>query len=459
MNATVHWRVVSCPRDPEEVYAALFARSAKSFWLDGAATERSRFSFMGDASGPLAESLTYDLGRRVTVIEDAAGRREDAGPFLPLLEARWAERRTPSVDLPFDFQGGYVGVLGYELKGECDGDVVYLPDEPAAAVVFADRFLAFDHHAGEVFAVELGDAPSGWLDAVQARLLEVPALEPPAPAPRTLLASSRHDREAYCERITRCLAHIADGESYELCLTNTLTLQSDEPSLSIYRRLRRATSAPYGALLRFGSLEVMSGSPEKFLTLNAEGAVESRPIKGTRPRGEDPRADADLREELATSDKDRAENLMIVDLLRNDLGRVCETGSVQVPELFAVESYRTVHHLVSVIRGQLRPELGAIDLLRATFPGGSMTGAPKKRAMELLEALEDGPRGIYSGALGTFSVTGAMDLSIVIRTLVRTGDRITLGTGGAIVAMSDPGAEWEETRVKARALLQALGAA
>ena len=212
-----------------------------------------------------------------------------------------------------------------------------------------------------------------------------------------------------------------------------------------------------GAYLDLGEVTVLSASPERFLQLNG-GEVQTRPIKGTRPRSQTPEVDKALAEELLSSEKDRAENLMIVDLLRNDLGKVCRIGSVRVPELFGLEGYASVWHLVSTIRGELRPELDAVDLLKACFPGGSITGAPKIRAMEIIEELEPVRRGIYCGAIGYISFTGTIDTSIAIRTLVLKDQRIQLQVGGGVVADSDSEAEYEETISKGRSLFSALGA-
>lgn len=224
-----------------------------------------------------------------------------------------------------------------------------------------------------------------------------------------------------------------------------------------YRLLRAHNPVLFAAQLRLGTLSVLSCSPERFLSVSRDGAVESRPIKGTRSRSDSPIEDELLRADLASNSKDHAENLMIVDLVRNDLGTCAEVGSVRADQLFEVETYTTVHQLVSTIRARLRADRSAVDCVRAAFPGGSMTGAPKIRTMQLIDDVEDGPRGVYSGALGYFSLSGAADFSIVIRTLVLTPGRVEYGVGGAIIALSDADAEFEETAVKATPLLRLVG--
>lgn len=471
MPTRVHVRHLPAAPDPQLAYAELFADAPHSFWLDSSSVIEgiSRFSMMGDDSGPLAEYLTYSVAdRTVTVRRHGRAPELVSGLFFDYVDDRLRSRALPAVaGLPTAFNLGYVGYLGYELKAETGGSAEYRSSSPDAALIFADRAVLFDHAEGGCYLLCLGpDSPSrdvtAWLDSMSARLCSVPSasarldvVPPPAVGSRVEL---RHDKDAYLKRIAHCLREIEDGESYEVCLTNTATVTERIDPLRTYRFLRRISPVPYGALLSFGSLAVLSASPERFLTIGADRVAESKPIKGTRPRGATPEADERLRADLASHEKDRAENLMIVDLVRNDLNVVCEVGSVHVPTLFDVETYAQVHQLVSTIRGTLRPEASGVDCVRAAFPGGSMTGAPKIRTMEIIDALEEGPRGVYAGALGWFALSGALDLSIVIRTIVASGEHATFGIGGAIVALSDPEAEFEETLVKSRAMATAIAA-
>jgi len=270
---------------------------------------------------------------------------------------------------------------------------------------------------------------------------------------------STFTRRGYLDAVARVRDYIIAGDIFQANLSQRLEAPLEEDPWHLYRRLREVNPAPFAAYLEFDGVYVASASPERFLQLDCTGHVETRPIKGTRPRGISPEHDAALSRALWDSEKDRAENLMIVDLLRNDLSRCCRPGTVRVPELFALEGYRTVHHLVSTVVGELDPGRSAEDLLAAAFPGGSITGAPKVRAMEIIAELEPTRRGLYCGSIGYLSATGAMDTSIVIRTLVAAGGRVTFSVGGGIVADSDPESEYQETLQKAHALITAIAGA
>jgi para-aminobenzoate synthetase len=438
---------------PAAAFRLLFAGSANAFWLDGAALPAGGFSYMGDDGGPNASVLSHRS-------DTAVGPDDDILTFV--------QRRLAGIDIdaqqaPFPFKGGFVGYLGYELRTGDGWRATHSSPHPDAQLIFPGRFLCFDHGEGAVYAVtvapEGGDQELDWLTHC-AEVLErlepdaAPAEERDAAGP--LAVSWHHSTPDYLRLIESCLEEIRAGETYEVCLTNRLYLPPLEDPLGTYLLLRRLNPAPHAAYLRFGELSVLCSSPEQFLRIDGDGTVRTKPIKGTRRRGETPEEDERLRAALAGDEKDRSENLMITDLLRNDLGRVCRVGSVHVPSLMDVESYRTVHQLVTTVEGRLRSECDAVDCFRATFPGGSMTGAPKRRTMEIIERLEGTPRGIYSGSIGFFSLDGAADLNIVIRTIVSDGRVSTVGTGGAIVALSDPTDEVAEIELKAAALVDTV---
>ncbi|MEV6727476.1 aminodeoxychorismate synthase component I [Streptomyces sp. NPDC051364] len=451
---------------PETVYDQLFRGNDHAYWLDSSLPggDRGRFSVMGDATGPLARVATADVWSGCVTVESAGGASElVAAPFLEWVDRDLRSLHTELPELPFGFALGWVGYLGYELKAECGGDLVHRSPVADATMVFADRALVFDHVGNtthllalvEGTAEESAAAADAWLIGTAERLAQLAGLSLPAPRPTAPSGEIRlrHDRGAYLDLIDSCLEEIAAGETYEVCLTNMAEAEARLDPWTAYRTLRRTSPAPFAALLQFGELSVLSTSPERFLRVARDGLVESSPIKGTRPRGSTPQEEAELIEDLLTDEKDRSENLMIVDLVRNDLGCCAVPGSVEAEELFRVETYATVHQLVSTVRARLRPELSAVDCVRAAFPGGSMTGAPKIRTMQIIDRLEAGPRGVYSGAIGYFSLSGAADLSIVIRTATVTADRVRYGVGGAVVALSDPAAEYEETAVKSAPLL------
>lgn len=485
---------------------------------------RSRFSIMADDGGARGRHMAHRGGATEVAFGPATASPATARfdqPFFRWLDSAWgrpgAAAEAPG-GLDCGFALGWLGYLGYELKRECGGnDVRTGPGEggapgggtPDAQLVFASRAVVFDHALGEVWLLAL-DAPDAeaWLDAAEAAVTAtarsgrgVPEMDATAQygtAPRgdqtprgdaTALAASppsfvaRDSADAYRAKVRAAKAEITEGNTYEVCLTTTLEafIPSVRPAgpagpagetaagdvrfdpWTAYRALRRRSPAPFAAFARLGPLAVVSSSPERFLSIAADGALRAEPIKGTRRRSPaaDPDEDERVRAELAANPKDRAENLMIVDLLRNDLSHHAVPGSVAVSRLFAVESYATVHQLVSTVDARLRPGESRAEAVAAAFPPGSMTGAPKISTMDILDRLEVGPRGVYSGAIGYFSRTGAADLSVVIRTLVAeetaAGTRLSLGVGGAVVADSDPDEEYDEIRAKAFAVLSTLG--
>lgn len=415
--------------------------------------------------------LDSGLGARTGRSLIATGERvalDEAVPVLPQLRAALAELPAATADEPV--QLGLVGWLGYELRGETMAlPVPPVPGHHRAAWLRVDRGVALDHTTGSGRLVALDPSGTGqWngeLDAWRQRMLALveraarasaPALAPAAP---TNPIAWRDADAHYADLVRRCQRSIREGDAYQLCLTTQATVSTVDGSpldaVEIYRRLRRSSPAHHGALLRIGGTTLLSASPETFLRV-ADGVVQTRPIKGTRPRDTDPQRDAALAAELAASDKEQAENLMIVDLMRNDLARISEVGSVVVTGLLEVESYAHVHQLVSTVEGRLRPGLDALDAVAACLPAGSMTGAPKRRAIELLAELEAGPRGIYSGAFGYLGADGTADLAMVIRSIVIDGARATIGAGGGVTALSEPIAEVAEMQLKAQALLRAL---
>jgi len=437
--------------DPESLFIERFGSSETAFWLDSTRIDDglARYSFMGDATGPHAESLTYDLVSRMISHRTPTGETTVRTGFFEYFERQLERSQAPSLDADTPFQGGWVGYLGYELKGECGGSRRHDSALPDAALILCDRCIVFDHHRHEMYAVTAGpDEPLdlSWLGELQevCDTLDQPTRLGPKEINRFRLA---RPASRYLKDIQQCLNLIRDGETYEVCLTTYLIGEPVAEPLNVYRHLRHENAVPFGAYLRFGDLHLASISPERFVQVTSSGCVEAKPIKGTAARGKTPSEDDIARGALAASEKDRAENLMIVDLLRNDLGRECEIGSVHVPTLMAVESYG-VHQLVSTVRGKLASDSAPIRLLRAAFPGGSMTGAPKRRTMEIIDQLEGESRGPYAGALGYFSLDGALDMSIVIRTAVMTPEETRIGVGGAIVSLSEPRAELEEIILK-----------
>lgn len=453
-------------------------------------SRKGHYSIMGACNGPLSEVVTYDVANKCVTVLDSLGRAKVVRhtTIFDHLEANLRHRYAPQhPDLPIEMNGGYVGFFGYELKADADGvkQNRHKSDLPDAWFAFADRALVVDHEEGSVFLVSViregnkWDESSSmhWFDEISGAIQRMSACAARYGVAQAFERRRRHglqeqdnkplqfiperSRSAYLSDIRQCLREIRDGESYEVCLTNRLrTVLPEEyvtEPLDLYCALRLVNPAPYAAFLRLSEdVAVCCSSPERYLRISSTGVVESKPIKGTLPRGRSLQEDEALCIQLQNSVKDRSENMMIVDLVRNDLSRTCTVGSVQVPRLMDVESYATVHQLVSTVTGVLSRPGNAVKCIRAAYPMGSMTGAPKVRTMEIIDRLERSSRGIYSGSIGYLSLCGAADLNVVIRTAILKGKEVEIGVGGAIVALSHPEEEYEEMILKGRALMQAL---
>ena len=430
--------------DPEVLFLGGPAAAEHAFWLDAGPDATSGWSWLG--VGSAVGTFPRDL-----IVGGAAG--------------------APAPAVPGGFAGGWVGWIGYDAGARAAGAPAAFEAEPPEEVaLLAERLVAFDHAAREAWLV----APAAVIDAFAADVAswrERGAARHPAPSgaerghrgasshsPRH--ATARHTPAEYAALIARCRAAIRAGEAYQLCLTTRFSVSAGAApvdDVETYLRLRRALPSHHGGWVRSGGYALLSASPEQFLHV-ADGVVRTKPIKGTRPRSADPAEDAAAARELVESPKERAENVMIVDLMRNDLQRVCHPGTVAAERLLAVESYPAVHQLVSTVAGRLRAGTTLGELLEATFPAGSMTGAPKLSAMSILHGLERAPRGVFAGCFGRVRADGALDLAMTIRSIVVHPDGADVGAGGGITWLSEAGDEVAEVAVKARGPLRALGA-
>ena len=461
-HGDLHWaRVGLGGWDPATLFETLAGPGPACLLESGLQAKRTgRYSIV--IPGPGARVV--GKGGTITFVEPGVEvARSLAGDPLHLLRRLLRERTRPAVAGLPPFQCGVVGLLGYELVRHWERlpatteDHTHLPD---LYLLVADRCVVVDHRDAAMWVMARGEGGGAWVRDTATRLNDAPP--PFAPhSPFTLAAPPRsHWRQSeYEARLARVLAYIRAGDIFQANLAHRFAAEvaTGEP-WSLYRRLRSINPAPFAGFLRGEGFAVVSSSPERLVSVD-DRWVESRPIAGTFPRPTGAAALAATTAALSRDPKERAEHLMLVDLIRNDLGRVCLYGTVEVDELLASEQYSHVVHLVSNVRGRLHPKRDRVDVVRACFPGGTITGVPKVRCMEILDELEPFSRGPYTGSLAYFSDSGAMDLNILIRTAVVTGGRCLFHVGGGIVADSDPAREYRETLHKAAALMEALGAA
>jgi aminodeoxychorismate synthase component I len=429
--------------NPADIFISIHKDDPNTFWLDRSTHPDEPVSVIGSAGS------TLDLGNNPleAINSHLAKIQQSIDSF-------------PEDQIPFSFRPGLVGYLGYEmLKGARE-----MAAGEKAELMIVDRAMVFDHRYRHMYFIGLFETEAefhNWHRAALLRLTlvggEFASYMQRTKEPKIISSKLRHSPKNYLALIDKCKQHIASGDVYQLCLTNQILIEHDADPLKTFLTLRQQNPAPYGSYVKAGNREIVSSSPEQFLKVTASGKISSKPIKGTRPRSQVPVEDELLAKELRENQKEQAENLMIVDLMRNDLGRICEPGSVTVEKLFDVESYATVHQLVSTVSGTLQPGQNAVSALEACFPAGSMTGAPKIRAIEILDDLEAGSRGVYSGAIGYLGFDGSADLGMTIRTLVFEGNLASLGVGGGITIDSNPEQELQETMLKAEALLRTLG--
>jgi para-aminobenzoate synthetase component I len=470
-------------------YIEIFQDQPYAFLLDSAmeSARQGQYSFLGGdpflvfrakrvkADGektfsPLADCTTIELwnsqGSRRDTPKITAKQKNPFTVLRNLFDAYQLDSNAFPGN-PTPFLGGAVGYFGYET-GHLWED---LPDRanddlklPDIYLMFFHKVLTHCHESGKTFLSYRGignEENQSEIVAIKNAVACLTSKESGTAGQgcrgARQFVKSHFDETTYRRAVQNVKDHIAAGDVYQVCLTHRLEAPlADGSAWDLYRELRRINPAPFASFLRFPEVEIVSSSPERFLKLDQNGLAESRPIKGTRPRGKTPAEDKRLRRELQNSPKDRAENVMIVDLVRNDFGRVCAYRSVNVPDFLMIEPYATVFQMVSTVQGRLAEGRDRFDLIRACFPGGSMTGAPKIEAMKIIDGLEPVARGIYSGAIGYLDFRGTMDLSMVIRTIIVKNERCYFHAGGGIVADSDPTAEYRETQDKAWALIEAI---
>ena len=443
------------PPDPFSIFVSVKDRPY-SFFLDSACdeTKLGKFSFIG--CDPF---LVFRSKGDHIALEWKGGTKEvlRSDPFTALKKI-FKEYPVAAGDKRVPFPGGAVGYFSYDLKGLIEELPAASVDDlgiPDCMLGFYDTIVACDNLKKQCYISSI-DGSAQKIQEMRRRIAGGRGAGKDFAEPSHIALTSNFSKDAYIEAVKKAKDHIKKGDIYQVNLSQRFHAKLAMDPVELYSRLRNFSPAPFASYLNFGDVTVLSSSPERFL-LKRGGCIETRPIKGTRPRGHDTVSDSMLEKELIDSAKDAAEHIMIVDLERNDLGRVCEYGSVRPTESMVVEKYANVFHLVSTVAGRLRKGTDPIDCILAAFPGGSITGAPKIRSMEIIDELEGLKRSVYTGAIGYISFDGDMDTSIVIRTFVIKGKDVYFQVGGGIVADSDPEKEYEETLHKARGLMQALG--
>ncbi len=431
------------------------------FFLDSSFDMKGmgRYSFLGASPYKIIRSK----GKTVEVESFYGNYRHQGNAFDFIGEE--LKRFSITFDHHIPFLLGGVGYFSYDLLHLLEDIPSKTIDDigfPECHVGFYDTSIAFDHVEGKGYVVSVTENKvDEVIELLRSQESEVRSqkldIQTQNSKFKTQNFVSNFSKEDYIKAVQKAKEYIAAGDIYQVNLSQRFTTEIDISPYELYLRLRAASPAPFSAYLDFGKAAVLSSSPERFLKVDGND-IEARPIKGTRPRGKNAEEDERLKKELQQSEKDRAEHIMIVDLERNDLGRVCKYGTVTVDEEMAVESFAQVHHMVSTVAGELKEEVGLMDTLKATFPGGSITGAPKVRAMEIIEELEPNRRGVYTGAIGYIGFNGKMDLNIAIRTMVVKDGKAHFSVGGGIVADSEPEAEYQETLDKAKGMMEALRA-
>lgn len=454
------YEIIEKDFDTGELYEKLYAYDDRTLWLDSSKVEEglSRFSIFGLQGKKRGYTIKYDVEKKLVKKTFAASQEkeiieENIFDFLKANRPRWDYDE----NLPFDFQLGYIGYFGYELKKDTENvSNKHSYSYPDAYLKYCDRALVYDHLEKKLYLLSYGDDPD-WKEDIKKFLDEDLEIKKEREEKRKFpKLKFVKDKKTYTEDILKIKELIRAGETYEVCLTNRLDIFDKIDGKKYYMELRDKSPGQYSAFLPLEELKIASSSMERFMRVDKDKIVSTKPIKGTIKRGESKEEDESLIEELRSEEKTKSENLMIVDLLRNDLGKFCEIGSVEVPKLMDVETYKTLHQLVTTVSGKIKEDVDIIEVLEKTFPGGSMTGAPKKRTLEVIDELETYPRGVYSGTIGYISNNSTMDFNIVIRTALIEEDKATIGVGGAIILLSDEEEEFDEIVLKAKGSLLAL---